>query len=118
MAPGRASIPLREPIRTEGFFAPRPPYVFLPVPPGPESGIQSGSFLFSSVGLRAAWVTWVFRDEAFSANDVADLLRSSWGLRGRSSSLRSFASFVCKGRSKRLQRVVLNARSSFEAIMA
>ena len=48
---------------------------------------------------------------------MAKLLRSSPELRGRSVSLRSFASLEDKGRRSRLQRVVFHGRSLLAAIV-
>jgi hypothetical protein len=118
ISPGRdAAIPVSEAPRWSPAGLPRlrPPYVVFLVALGFEPGRQSGSLAFSKPrGLLAGRVKLVvFCGEPLIAK-AEETLRDSGALivRGRSSSLRSFASLEESGRKRRLHREVLQGSVS------
>jgi hypothetical protein len=118
ISPGRdvLSLPVLQPFLREGgaFPRPRPPYVVFLPPPGFVPGRQSGSLAFSKPrGLFAGRVKLVvFCGEPLIAKAEDTLRDSALGVRGRSSSLRSFASLDESGRSRRLHREVVHGSVS------
>ena len=118
ISPGREtfSLPVPEPFlcNAGALPRPRPPYVvFLPVPAF-APGRQSGSLAFSKPrGLFAGRVKLVvFCGEPLIAKAEEALRDSVLTVRGRSSSLRSFASLDESGRSRRLHREVVHGSVS------
>ena len=119
ISPGRKALPLALPasalpLRSAGLPLPREPYVvFLPAP-DLTPGLQSGSVAFSKPrGLWAGRVKLVvFWGEPLVAKAEETLRDSAAVVRGRWSSLRSFASFEESGRRRRLHREVVQGRVS------
>jgi len=102
------------PLRGAGLALPRPPYVVFLAAPGFAPGLQSGSLAFSKPrGLIAGRVKLVvFCGEPLMAKADETLRGSAFAICGRSSSLRSFASFEESGRSRRLHREVVHGSVS------
>jgi hypothetical protein len=116
ISPGRETLLVSEfPLwRPCGLPLPLPPYVVFLVAPGFAPGFQSGSLAFSKPrGLFAGRVKLVvFCGDPLVANAEEALRDSVVAIRGRSSSLRSFASLDERGRRMRLHRVVVQGSVS------